>query len=202
MRFPANAVVCLSERELSTIPVKRNESPRECCGSAARRICGHIIRPRGADSGQTQGAAQANLSGHGCLRTGHSHSDVRNRLRCVSPAGRCSAQSLWLGRGESFLRRTAEKWKDAVHLRPSDARDLRAGSISAFRDAALLVPQPPSGATDEYLIFFSALCWVSQQTLRLKALPPRAPRKLAENAEDRTRHRCFYCEKWDIFRIS
>lgn len=162
MRFPANAVVCLSEKELSTIPVtipvNRSEGVRERCGSAAqgiaaapRRISGHIIRPRGADSGQTQGAAQANLSGHGCLRTGHGHSDVRSRLRCVSLAGRYPAQSLWLGRSESFLFRAAEEWKDRVYLRSADARDLRARFISPFGDAAVLVPQPAPGAADEYM---------------------------------------------------
>ena len=143
IRFPANAVVCLSEGELSTEDAER--WTRRGRGESRRVVAVRlIIWPRGADSGQARGTDQANLPRDSSFHSVDGYLDLRGRLRSVPFAHCCQSQSLWLSRGQSLLRRTAEEREDTVHLRPACARDLRARSVSAFGDAALLVSQPAS----------------------------------------------------------
>src|ERR1700758_4033621 len=78
-----------------------------------------IIWPRGAHSGQTPGTDQADLSRDSALHFGDGVPHVRSRLRSVPPPRGGQPGSLWLCRSQSFLRRVAEEWENAVHLRPA-----------------------------------------------------------------------------------
>lgn len=76
---------------------------------------------------------------------------VRVRLRYFSDPSGHQSECVRIGDGEPLLCRAAKERKDTVHLRSAAGTDLCSRPVSAWRIAAVLVPDPTSGAADGYL---------------------------------------------------
>ena len=155
-RFPANAVVCLSDEELSTTsrtggcvsiwksPPSRNQG----CG-LRRRL---IISARDWNFRfEPERPAAENLSGGPAGADWRLSPGIWAGFCRVSHPGSDQSQRVRIGDRQSLLRGAAEKRQNAVHLRSAAARALRPRAVSARRNAAVLVSQPASGAANGYL---------------------------------------------------
>src|SRR5262249_47080507 len=76
---------------------------------------------------------------------------VHRRSRPVPAAGGREPHSLRCSDGDALLHRAPEEWADAVLLRSAIAGNVRELALSSFRDAAVLVFGPTSGAANGYL---------------------------------------------------
>jgi hypothetical protein len=110
-----------------------------------------IIWPRGAASGKTQRADSAGRDGQRAFSARGGDSDGRGGFCVIPCAGGGEPESLWIGGRSPDVCGVAEKWEDAIHLRPACAGELRECAVPAHRNAALLVFATASGAADEYL---------------------------------------------------
>jgi len=110
-----------------------------------------IIWPRGAVSGKTQRPGPAGRVGRRTFSAGDGTADVRCGFWVVPCTGGGEPGSLWIGGRSPDLCGVAEKWENAIHLRPTCAGELRQCAFPALGNAALLVSAAASGAADEYL---------------------------------------------------
>ena len=134
IRFPANAVVCLSQKELSTktgdfppygtkidANVVQDSGVAQQIANTISEQPRLIIGARAADIAQLKRSLEANVSRDCALCSGDCAAGFRCRFCRIPPAPCHESESIRFGCGHPLLCGSAEKWQDAVHFRSSGA---------------------------------------------------------------------------------
>ena len=156
--FPANAVVCLSDRgfvnDEAQLPAPNPRHPSDVLtpseGVAPPKNIIHLRTLH--DWTQPFSAAPPNLARHNSSSGGDGCACLRPGLRRLSGSRRDKPECLRLSHGAPLLRRPREKREDDFHLRPTPTLDLHQLSVPPRRILAVLVSTTPSGTANRHLI--------------------------------------------------